>query len=95
MIQKDNMPTMFLALVLVVLVTLSTATTYVYAGDEWNRSCKEAGYNDGQNGPFSQPTYDHCGDEEGGDVPYYNGFIEGCMDANNSRDVCEQATDAD
>ena len=25
---------------------------------------------------------------------YYDGFIDGCMDANNSREVCEQATDA-
>lgn len=61
---------------------------------DWNDSCRDAGYDDGQNGPFSQPTYDHCGDEQGGDVSYYNGFIEGCMEADNTRDVCESATDA-
>jgi hypothetical protein len=60
----------------------------------WNDSCYDAGYDDGQNGPFSEPTWDHCGDEEGGDDAYYDGFIEGCMDADNSREVCEQATDA-
>jgi hypothetical protein len=64
-------------------------------GDEsWNDSCYDAGYDDGQNGPFSEPTWDHCGDEEGGDDAYYDGFIDGCMDADNSREVCEQATDA-
>jgi hypothetical protein len=61
---------------------------------DWNDSCRDAGYNDGQNGPFNQPTYDHCGDEEGGDDAYFNGFINGCIDAGNTRDVCEQATDA-
>ena len=76
-----------------VLSTLTT-TTDVSAGNEWNDSCRDAGYNDGQNGPFSQPTYDHCGDEEGGDDAYFNGFINGCIDAGNTRDVCEQATDA-
>jgi hypothetical protein len=61
---------------------------------DWNDNCRDAGYEDGQNGPFNQPTYDHCGDEEGGDVSYYKGFIEGCMDADNTRDVCESTTDA-
>ena len=85
--------TWFLAMALGVLSTLTT-TTDVSAGNEWNNSCGDAGYDDGQNGPFSQPTYDHCGDEEGGDDAYFNGFINGCIDAGNTRDVCEQATDA-
>jgi hypothetical protein len=62
--------------------------------DEWNDSCRNSGYEDGQNGPFAQGTYDHCGEETGGDDAYYNGFIDGCMDAGNTRDICEQATDA-
>jgi hypothetical protein len=53
------------------------------------------GYNDGQNGSFDVDKYNNCGDEEGGDDAYYNGFIKGCMDADNSREVCEQATDAE
>lgn len=62
---------------------------------EWIDSCRNAGYDDGQNGPFSEPTYDHCGDEKGGDDAYYNGFIDGCMSVEgNTRDVCESATDA-
>jgi hypothetical protein len=84
---------LFLAIVLGVLATLTTTTTDVRAGNEWNDSCRDAGYDDGQYGPFSQPTYDHCGDEAGGDDAYYSGCIEGCMDADNTRDVCEQATD--
>ena len=62
---------------------------------EWIDSCRNAGYDDGQNGPFSEPTYDHCGDEKGGDDAYYNGFIDGCMSVEgNTRDVCESATDS-
>ena len=64
------------------------------SGSEDN-SCYDSGFRAGQNGPFSQPTYDHCGDEEGGDDAYYNGFISGCMKADNSRETCESATDAD
>ena len=61
----------------------------------WNESCRDSGYRAGQNGPFSQETYDHCGDEDGGDDAYYDGFIDGCMSVSgNTRDVCESATDA-
>ena len=60
-----------------------------------NDGCRDAGYDDGQNGPFSQPTYDHCGDEEDGNLAYYNGFIDGCMSVEgNRRDICESATDS-
>ncbi|MGH9976587.1 MAG: hypothetical protein ACRD8Z_12240 [Nitrososphaeraceae archaeon] len=35
----------------------------------WKRTeddnCYDAGFEDGQNEPFSQSTYDHCGDEQG------------------------------
>jgi hypothetical protein len=63
--------------------------------EEQSDSCGSDGYNDGQNGPFDQNRYSGCGDEQGGDDAYYDGFIEGCMDADNSREVCEQATDAE
>ena len=89
---KTKLITMTTAIMLT-LVVVQTQTN-VFASNEWNDSCYDAGYDDGQYGPFEPGTYDHCGDE-GGDVSYYNGFIEGCMDANNARDVCEQATDAD
>lgn len=56
--------------------------------------CYSAGFSDGQNEPFSQPTYDHCGDEPGGADAYYKGFIDGCMAVEgNTRDICESATD--
>ena len=64
------------------------------AGNDWNDSCRDAGYEAGQNGPFSEATYDHCGDEAGGDDAYYEGFIDGCMSVEgNTKDVCESATD--
>jgi hypothetical protein len=63
--------------------------------ESWNDSCRDSGYRDGQNGPFNQGTYDHCGDEYNGDDSYNNGFIDGCMSIEgNTRDVCESATDA-
>jgi hypothetical protein len=44
---------------------------------------------------FSQETYDHCGDEEGGDDAYYERFNDGCMSIEgNTKDVCEPATDS-
>jgi hypothetical protein len=65
------------------------------ASNEWNNSCYDAGYDDGQNNPFNRDTYDHCADEDGGDQAYYDGFIDGCMSVEgNTRDVCESATDA-
>ncbi|MDQ3840213.1 MAG: hypothetical protein M3297_13210 [Thermoproteota archaeon] len=57
-------------------------------------ACKADGYEAGQDGSFSQGLYDTCQEIGAGDA-YYNGFIEGCMDADNSREVCEQATDAE
>jgi hypothetical protein len=48
----------------------------------------------GQNGPFNDATYDHCGDEATGDQAYLDGFIDGCMSVEgNTRDICESATD--
>jgi hypothetical protein len=76
-------------------LTTTTTTTYVRAGNEWNDSCRDSGYGAGRDGPFSRETYDHCGEEEGGDDAYYNGFINGCMSIEgNTRDVCESATDS-
>lgn len=50
--------------------------------------CKNDGIYDGQENPFSQELFEMCGDT------YYDYFIAGCMSVNNTREVCEQATDA-
>jgi hypothetical protein len=56
-------------------------------------ACYNDGEEAGQNGPFSQELYEFC--EEYGDE-YYDGFIDGCMSVEgNTREVCEQAADAD
>lgn len=47
------------------------------------------GLYDGKNNPFSQELYKMCGDI------YYDAFIRGCMSEDNSREVCEQAIDAE
>ena len=88
------------------MTLIGTVTSTVFAtsnesdaGDDgnngdWNESCKDSGYDDGQNHAFQVGTYDHCGDESGGDRAYYDGFIDGCMSVEgNTRDVCESATD--
>jgi hypothetical protein len=76
-------------------VPLTMIGTNVDASSGWNDSCYDAGYDDGQNNPFNHGTYDHCADEDRGDQAYYDGFIDGCMAADNSKDICEQATDAE
>ena len=53
--------------------------------------CYAAGYEDGQTGPFDTEVYhDNCE----GEGRYYDGFIDGCIDEGNTRDVCISATDA-
>jgi hypothetical protein len=86
---------LILAILPISLVPMTMLFANVNASSEQNDSCYDAGYNDGQNNPFNHDTYDDCADEDGGDRVYYDGFIDGCMDADNSRDVCEQATDAE
>jgi hypothetical protein len=89
-------------LILISPLLLFNPTTAVFASsseentdDGWNDSCYDSGYRDGQNGPFSEGTYDHCGDQTEGDKAYYDGFIDGCISVEgNTRDVCESATDA-
>ncbi len=87
------------AVAVAILMGTALTTTTVYAGADWKDSCRDAGHDDGQNEPFSQGTYDHCGeeeggDDEGGDDAYYEGFIDGCKSVEgNTRDVCESATD--
>ena len=52
-------------------------------------TCYGAGYDDGKNREFNTSVYnDNCYGE------YSDGFIDGCMSADNTRDVCESATDA-
>ena len=87
-------------LMMTVIATIASVNLSVYAQsteddeESLNDSCRETGFNDGQNGPFKGGTYDHCGNEANGDKAYYDGFIDGCMSVEgNTRDVCESATD--
>lgn len=52
-------------------------------------SCYNRSFKDGEDHPFSQNTYDRCGDD------YYQRFIDACTSIEgNSRDTCESATDS-
>ncbi len=69
------------------LITRGVITT-VAASSEKGVSCFDRGFIDGEDHPFNQRTFDHCGDD------YYQGFISGCVSVeSNSRDTCESATD--
>lgn len=50
--------------------------------------CKNDGLYDGAENPFSQEFLEMCGNT------YYEYFMIGCMAQNNTKEVCEQATDA-
>jgi len=66
------------------------------SGNCGSGSCYARGVEDGKNNDFGDyfaidPSGD-CDNEEF--FPrYYEGFIDGCMDADNSRETCEQFTD--
>lgn len=90
----------FVSLAEVIIITMITSDhLLIYAQtaedqEGWNESCRDAGFKDGQNEPFNDVTYDHCGDEEIGDKAYLDGFVDGCMSVEgNTRDVCESVTD--
>lgn len=81
------------ALLLTISLVLQTPWAFASHGSS-PAACEADGYEAGQDGPFSQELYETC-EEIGAGDRYYDGFLEGCMDADNSREVCESATDAD
>jgi len=67
------------------------------------KQCEADGYDDGQNSDFDHGRDKEClhlneDVEEGpGSVSlstYYHNWIRGCMDAGNTREICETFTDA-
>ncbi|MGA7367784.1 MAG: hypothetical protein WBX01_01555 [Nitrososphaeraceae archaeon] len=77
-----------------VLTTGFPNAIYVQAGGpDDSEGCYELGYNDGQDNGFRVSFYDHCSRSfylEDGENRYYEGFIDGCIDADNSRETCER-----
>ncbi len=72
---------------------VASPQVFVYASSSNNNnnevSCFDRGIVDGEDHPFSQQTYERCGDD------YYQGYLQGCMSVEgNNRDICESATDA-
>ena len=53
-----------------------------------DETCHGIGYVDGQDNPFDQVMFARCGSA------YYDGFIDGCVAANNTVEICDQAADA-
>ena len=52
--------------------------------------CWHDGYVDGQGSDLNQDRNDECRDVGN---QYYEGFIQGCKDAGNTKDTCELFTD--
>ena len=96
-----------LLLVIPILLLCAPLTVYATTGpdnpntetnendlSEIRESCHQQGQEDGGNGPFNKSTWHHCGDDNsGGDDAYYEGFIDGCEDAGNTKDICIKFTD--
>ena len=59
-------------------------------GEQNRQYCFDLGHEDGQNNPFNQDLYRGCDDYPG---MHYNGFIAGCMTADNTQETCERFTD--
>ena len=56
------------------------------------------GYDDGLENPFDQGRHEECIFDVPKDVsnfnkPYYEAFVHGCIDAGNTEEDCERATD--
>jgi len=77
-----------IAVIAILMSVYGYSNAYASHGTD-TASCEGDGLYDGKNNQFSQELYEMCGDT------YYDSFIDGCMDADNSREVCEQATDAE
>ena len=74
---------------LILLMLPLVIPTQVYASHGTHYfPCKNDGLYDGQENPFSQELFEMCGNT------YYEYFMIGCMSVNNTKEVCEQATDA-
>ena len=73
-------------------LALALVPTLASASEE---SCYDAGYEDGLSNPFSSSNYEACGNEAGDNAgSYYAGFMDGCVDAENTIEVCESEADA-
>jgi hypothetical protein len=59
---------------------------YTTIDDVQSETCYGIGYIDGKDNPFDKVMLDRCGDA------YYRGFIDGCVAANNTVEICDQAT---
>lgn len=73
------------------MIALAIATVNPFASLSADPiACEGDGLYDRKNNPFSPEFYEMCGQI------YYDAFIEGCMAIeNNTREVCESATDAE
>jgi len=62
----------FISLAVVIITMITSDHLLIYAQtaedqEDWNESCRNAGFKDGQNEPFNDAIYDHCRDEATGD----------------------------
>ena len=82
-----KMKNKIIALAIILLPSLILIPAYASHGTHYF-PCKNDGLYDGAENPFSQEFLEMCGNT------YYEYFMIGCMAQNNTKEVCEQATDA-
>ena len=83
-----NLSIMVGILSVVLSSTMGNFSTVIASNSNGEVSCYDRGIIDGKDHPFSQRSYETCGDD------YYKGFLEGCVSVEgNDRDICESATD--
>ena len=89
---NKSIPVLVMALATAVVVLVPNV--HVYASHSVSpNACYNDGTAAGEDGDFSQELYEFC--EQYGEE-YYEGFIDGCMSVEgNTRQVCENAADAD
>jgi hypothetical protein len=60
-------------------------------GDQNMQDCYDDGYEDGRNNPYDHERGEGCREYQS---MYHKGFIEGCISADNTKEICETFTDA-
>ena len=76
-----------------VLMGAAFTTTTVYTGADWKDSCRDAGYEDGQNESFSQGHMTIVGKSKVAMTLTMVSLTVAKPLEGNARDVCESATD--
>ncbi len=98
----------FIYMAVAAVIFISVVQAVEGSSSEWSNEnidalvdCTDQGYDDGQNNQFDHNKFRQCealsesidSNLEGEKSTYYEAFINGCIDAGNTRETCEDFTD--